>query len=108
MVNVTCWMISNLCKGSPGLPLSLIQPLITPLNTLLLHVNDSNAIVDILLMFFYVTEKAEGAKALFKLINVHSIAFLATTDNLSIKLSLIHICRCRRYAVCRSRWSPYH
>eukprot|EP00826_Nyctotherus_ovalis_P013866 TRINITY_DN13809_c0_g1_i6.p1 TRINITY_DN13809_c0_g1~~TRINITY_DN13809_c0_g1_i6.p1 ORF type:complete len:180 (-),score=22.94 TRINITY_DN13809_c0_g1_i6:15-554(-) len=26
----------------------------------------------------------------------------------SIYLSLIHICRCRRYAVCRSRWSPYH
>eukprot|EP00826_Nyctotherus_ovalis_P030337 TRINITY_DN2420_c0_g1_i14.p2 TRINITY_DN2420_c0_g1~~TRINITY_DN2420_c0_g1_i14.p2 ORF type:complete len:137 (-),score=6.14 TRINITY_DN2420_c0_g1_i14:22-432(-) len=25
-----------------------------------------------------------------------------------ISLSLIHICRCRRYAVCRSRWSPYH
>eukprot|EP00826_Nyctotherus_ovalis_P051859 TRINITY_DN6507_c0_g1_i2.p2 TRINITY_DN6507_c0_g1~~TRINITY_DN6507_c0_g1_i2.p2 ORF type:complete len:155 (-),score=45.40 TRINITY_DN6507_c0_g1_i2:12-476(-) len=24
------------------------------------------------------------------------------------RLSLIHICRCRRYAVCRSRWSPYH
>eukprot|EP00826_Nyctotherus_ovalis_P029541 TRINITY_DN23363_c0_g1_i2.p1 TRINITY_DN23363_c0_g1~~TRINITY_DN23363_c0_g1_i2.p1 ORF type:complete len:183 (-),score=20.61 TRINITY_DN23363_c0_g1_i2:24-572(-) len=23
-------------------------------------------------------------------------------------LSLIHICRCRRYSVCRSRWSPYH
>eukprot|EP00826_Nyctotherus_ovalis_P055801 TRINITY_DN7450_c0_g1_i1.p2 TRINITY_DN7450_c0_g1~~TRINITY_DN7450_c0_g1_i1.p2 ORF type:complete len:107 (+),score=9.19 TRINITY_DN7450_c0_g1_i1:306-626(+) len=31
-------------------------------------------------------------------------------DNLLIvkDLSLIHICRCRRYAVCRSRWSPYH
>eukprot|EP00826_Nyctotherus_ovalis_P000976 TRINITY_DN10097_c0_g1_i8.p2 TRINITY_DN10097_c0_g1~~TRINITY_DN10097_c0_g1_i8.p2 ORF type:complete len:120 (-),score=27.50 TRINITY_DN10097_c0_g1_i8:13-372(-) len=26
----------------------------------------------------------------------------------SLCLSLIHICRCRRYAVCRSRWSPYH
>eukprot|EP00826_Nyctotherus_ovalis_P032947 TRINITY_DN2655_c0_g2_i6.p1 TRINITY_DN2655_c0_g2~~TRINITY_DN2655_c0_g2_i6.p1 ORF type:complete len:188 (-),score=20.48 TRINITY_DN2655_c0_g2_i6:19-582(-) len=26
----------------------------------------------------------------------------------SFNLSLIHICRCRRYAVCRSRWSPYH
>eukprot|EP00826_Nyctotherus_ovalis_P022213 TRINITY_DN17287_c0_g2_i2.p1 TRINITY_DN17287_c0_g2~~TRINITY_DN17287_c0_g2_i2.p1 ORF type:complete len:342 (-),score=52.68 TRINITY_DN17287_c0_g2_i2:22-1047(-) len=26
----------------------------------------------------------------------------------SVSLSLIHICRCRRYAVCRSRWSPYH
>eukprot|EP00826_Nyctotherus_ovalis_P016116 TRINITY_DN14643_c0_g1_i3.p1 TRINITY_DN14643_c0_g1~~TRINITY_DN14643_c0_g1_i3.p1 ORF type:complete len:139 (+),score=11.44 TRINITY_DN14643_c0_g1_i3:58-474(+) len=25
-----------------------------------------------------------------------------------VGLSLIHICRCRRYAVCRSRWSPYH
>eukprot|EP00826_Nyctotherus_ovalis_P006417 TRINITY_DN11514_c0_g1_i4.p1 TRINITY_DN11514_c0_g1~~TRINITY_DN11514_c0_g1_i4.p1 ORF type:complete len:602 (+),score=107.32 TRINITY_DN11514_c0_g1_i4:136-1941(+) len=25
-----------------------------------------------------------------------------------LELSLIHICRCRRYAVCRSRWSPYH
>ena len=25
-----------------------------------------------------------------------------------IILSLIHIWRCRRYAVCRSRWSPYH
>eukprot|EP00826_Nyctotherus_ovalis_P029372 TRINITY_DN23199_c0_g1_i1.p1 TRINITY_DN23199_c0_g1~~TRINITY_DN23199_c0_g1_i1.p1 ORF type:complete len:144 (-),score=37.43 TRINITY_DN23199_c0_g1_i1:9-440(-) len=25
-----------------------------------------------------------------------------------LALSLIHICRCRRYAVCRSRWSPYH
>jgi len=24
------------------------------------------------------------------------------------KLSLIHICSCRRYAVCRSLWSPYH
>ena len=27
---------------------------------------------------------------------------------LLVKLSLIHIWRCRRYAVCRSRWSPYH
>eukprot|EP00826_Nyctotherus_ovalis_P019336 TRINITY_DN15947_c0_g1_i1.p1 TRINITY_DN15947_c0_g1~~TRINITY_DN15947_c0_g1_i1.p1 ORF type:complete len:165 (+),score=30.53 TRINITY_DN15947_c0_g1_i1:100-594(+) len=28
--------------------------------------------------------------------------------DVSKDLSLIHICRCRRYAVCRSRWSPYH
>eukprot|EP00826_Nyctotherus_ovalis_P061968 TRINITY_DN8885_c0_g1_i1.p2 TRINITY_DN8885_c0_g1~~TRINITY_DN8885_c0_g1_i1.p2 ORF type:complete len:179 (-),score=35.03 TRINITY_DN8885_c0_g1_i1:8-544(-) len=27
---------------------------------------------------------------------------------MTTELSLIHICRCRRYAVCRSRWSPYH
>ena len=25
-----------------------------------------------------------------------------------VDLSLIHICRCRRYSLCRSRWSPYH
>eukprot|EP00826_Nyctotherus_ovalis_P013274 TRINITY_DN1355_c0_g1_i4.p1 TRINITY_DN1355_c0_g1~~TRINITY_DN1355_c0_g1_i4.p1 ORF type:complete len:237 (+),score=68.20 TRINITY_DN1355_c0_g1_i4:170-880(+) len=36
-------------------------------------------------------------------------------DNLSVEeirkvvnLSLIHICRCRRSTLCRSRWSPYH
>eukprot|EP00826_Nyctotherus_ovalis_P027790 TRINITY_DN21751_c0_g1_i4.p1 TRINITY_DN21751_c0_g1~~TRINITY_DN21751_c0_g1_i4.p1 ORF type:complete len:103 (+),score=29.15 TRINITY_DN21751_c0_g1_i4:84-392(+) len=29
-----------------------------------------------------------------------------TLSNNSVRLSLIHICRCRRYAVCRSRWSP--
>eukprot|EP00826_Nyctotherus_ovalis_P017909 TRINITY_DN15300_c0_g1_i1.p2 TRINITY_DN15300_c0_g1~~TRINITY_DN15300_c0_g1_i1.p2 ORF type:complete len:100 (-),score=2.79 TRINITY_DN15300_c0_g1_i1:17-316(-) len=27
---------------------------------------------------------------------------------LEILLSLIHICRCRRSTLCRSRWSPYH
>eukprot|EP00826_Nyctotherus_ovalis_P025188 TRINITY_DN19497_c0_g1_i2.p1 TRINITY_DN19497_c0_g1~~TRINITY_DN19497_c0_g1_i2.p1 ORF type:complete len:273 (-),score=52.47 TRINITY_DN19497_c0_g1_i2:9-782(-) len=30
------------------------------------------------------------------------------TGDITMRLSLIHICRCRRYAVCRSRWSPYH
>eukprot|EP00826_Nyctotherus_ovalis_P046900 TRINITY_DN5339_c0_g3_i1.p1 TRINITY_DN5339_c0_g3~~TRINITY_DN5339_c0_g3_i1.p1 ORF type:complete len:429 (-),score=120.77 TRINITY_DN5339_c0_g3_i1:15-1301(-) len=36
----------------------------------------------------------------------HYNSFDVTPDILN--LSLIHICRCRRYAVCRSRWSPYH
>ena len=27
---------------------------------------------------------------------------------ITIGLSLIHICRCRRSTLCRSRWSPYH
>ena len=27
---------------------------------------------------------------------------------IELKLSLIHICRCRRRRECRSRWSPYH
>ena len=27
---------------------------------------------------------------------------------ITIKLSLIHIWRCRRSTLCRSRWSPYH
>ena len=28
--------------------------------------------------------------------------------NCTLYLSLIHIWRCRRYSLCRSRWSPYH
>ena len=32
----------------------------------------------------------------------------AALDQYLLQLSLIHIWRCRRYAVCRSRWSPYH
>ena len=52
--------------------------------------------------------------------NVEILA-LYDTDSLSAKnlskqltsaphlyLSLIHICRCRRSTLCRSRWSPYH
>ena len=33
---------------------------------------------------------------------------LATRNAQAAALSLIHICRCRRYSLCRSRWSPYH
>eukprot|EP00826_Nyctotherus_ovalis_P044049 TRINITY_DN4718_c0_g1_i11.p1 TRINITY_DN4718_c0_g1~~TRINITY_DN4718_c0_g1_i11.p1 ORF type:complete len:233 (+),score=52.19 TRINITY_DN4718_c0_g1_i11:678-1376(+) len=44
---------------------------------------------------------------------IHALAFFYAKLAQSIQfrgfgLSLIHICRCRRYAVCRSRWSPYH
>ena len=37
-----------------------------------------------------------------------SIENKSTFFSTVITLSLIHIWRCRRYAVCRSRWSPYH
>ena len=30
------------------------------------------------------------------------------TEEKKHRLSLIHIWRCRRYSLCRSRWSPYH
>ena len=30
------------------------------------------------------------------------------TSLVVLELSLIHIWRCRRYSLCRSRWSPYH
>eukprot|EP00826_Nyctotherus_ovalis_P029127 TRINITY_DN22973_c0_g1_i2.p1 TRINITY_DN22973_c0_g1~~TRINITY_DN22973_c0_g1_i2.p1 ORF type:complete len:211 (-),score=59.17 TRINITY_DN22973_c0_g1_i2:10-642(-) len=39
---------------------------------------------------------------------IESIKEHETKLNAVLILSLIHICRCRRYAVCRSRWSPYH
>eukprot|EP00826_Nyctotherus_ovalis_P028583 TRINITY_DN22568_c0_g1_i2.p1 TRINITY_DN22568_c0_g1~~TRINITY_DN22568_c0_g1_i2.p1 ORF type:complete len:235 (+),score=34.30 TRINITY_DN22568_c0_g1_i2:173-877(+) len=37
---------------------------------------------------------------------LESRADIRRNIHLASKLSLIHICRCRRYAVCRSRWSP--
>eukprot|EP00826_Nyctotherus_ovalis_P058538 TRINITY_DN8052_c0_g1_i1.p2 TRINITY_DN8052_c0_g1~~TRINITY_DN8052_c0_g1_i1.p2 ORF type:complete len:125 (-),score=14.50 TRINITY_DN8052_c0_g1_i1:9-383(-) len=42
--------------------------------------------------------------------NTQAIGIILDSNLPSIgpDLSLIHICRCRRYAVCRSRWSPYH
>ena len=33
---------------------------------------------------------------------------LIGSDDALEDLSLIHICRCRRSTLCRSRWSPYH
>eukprot|EP00826_Nyctotherus_ovalis_P012293 TRINITY_DN13232_c0_g1_i2.p1 TRINITY_DN13232_c0_g1~~TRINITY_DN13232_c0_g1_i2.p1 ORF type:complete len:176 (+),score=44.19 TRINITY_DN13232_c0_g1_i2:154-681(+) len=39
---------------------------------------------------------------------VEAIKDIIETAGKCLDLSLIHICRCRRYAVCRSRWSPYH
>eukprot|EP00826_Nyctotherus_ovalis_P037469 TRINITY_DN3415_c0_g2_i4.p1 TRINITY_DN3415_c0_g2~~TRINITY_DN3415_c0_g2_i4.p1 ORF type:complete len:352 (-),score=49.97 TRINITY_DN3415_c0_g2_i4:22-1077(-) len=47
---------------------------------------------------------------LIKDISEHVRIALATAIPMysALILSLIHICRCRRYAVCRSRWSPYH
>eukprot|EP00826_Nyctotherus_ovalis_P037851 TRINITY_DN3491_c0_g1_i2.p1 TRINITY_DN3491_c0_g1~~TRINITY_DN3491_c0_g1_i2.p1 ORF type:complete len:311 (+),score=72.76 TRINITY_DN3491_c0_g1_i2:136-1068(+) len=37
-----------------------------------------------------------------------SVKLKEKVQKAQLELSLIHICRCRRYAVCRSRWSPYH
>eukprot|EP00826_Nyctotherus_ovalis_P003334 TRINITY_DN10678_c0_g1_i10.p4 TRINITY_DN10678_c0_g1~~TRINITY_DN10678_c0_g1_i10.p4 ORF type:complete len:177 (-),score=63.25 TRINITY_DN10678_c0_g1_i10:39-569(-) len=43
-------------------------------------------------------------KPVYKLLATHDNGYARDL----FELSLIHICRCRRYAVCRSRWSPYH
>eukprot|EP00826_Nyctotherus_ovalis_P046272 TRINITY_DN5207_c0_g2_i1.p1 TRINITY_DN5207_c0_g2~~TRINITY_DN5207_c0_g2_i1.p1 ORF type:complete len:157 (+),score=52.94 TRINITY_DN5207_c0_g2_i1:67-537(+) len=45
----------------------------------------------------------EGEQYEKKVVQMEAQVFKAVQNN----LSLIHICRCRRYAVCRSRWSPY-
>ena len=56
--------------------------------------------------------KMEMQAALGKLLN--TLAKLQEKDTGHVKipeiqhLSLIHIRRCRRYSLCRSRWSPYH
>ena len=38
----------------------------------------------------------------------YSTAAVPACDHRLIDLSLIHIWRCRRSTLCRSRWSPYH
>ena len=56
--------------------------------------------------------KACGPIAALKLLS--SVSTLVTQGgkrdgaNMAVMLSLIHICRCRRSTLCRSRWSPYH
>eukprot|EP00826_Nyctotherus_ovalis_P041340 TRINITY_DN4145_c0_g1_i3.p3 TRINITY_DN4145_c0_g1~~TRINITY_DN4145_c0_g1_i3.p3 ORF type:complete len:135 (+),score=50.33 TRINITY_DN4145_c0_g1_i3:607-1011(+) len=48
-------------------------------------------------------KRVEGSKKVAEILSeANNRAFI------DVDLSLIHICRCRRYAVCRSRWSPYH
>eukprot|EP00826_Nyctotherus_ovalis_P036269 TRINITY_DN3201_c0_g1_i25.p2 TRINITY_DN3201_c0_g1~~TRINITY_DN3201_c0_g1_i25.p2 ORF type:complete len:203 (+),score=62.46 TRINITY_DN3201_c0_g1_i25:350-958(+) len=37
-------------------------------------------------------------------VDMIAASFIRTGED----LSLIHICRCRRSTLCRSRWSPYH
>eukprot|EP00826_Nyctotherus_ovalis_P050650 TRINITY_DN6239_c0_g1_i1.p1 TRINITY_DN6239_c0_g1~~TRINITY_DN6239_c0_g1_i1.p1 ORF type:complete len:123 (-),score=46.03 TRINITY_DN6239_c0_g1_i1:7-375(-) len=50
-------------------------------------------------IFKFVAEKCSEYK---------DVPFIAQELAANPNLSLIHICRCRRYAVCRSRWSPNH
>ena len=60
-----------------------------------------------------------GVEAAFEPVSIYSVRWIKSEDkklladfkkhnSLHLSLSLIHIWRCRRYAVCRSRWSPYH
>eukprot|EP00826_Nyctotherus_ovalis_P021904 TRINITY_DN17151_c0_g2_i1.p1 TRINITY_DN17151_c0_g2~~TRINITY_DN17151_c0_g2_i1.p1 ORF type:complete len:409 (-),score=83.45 TRINITY_DN17151_c0_g2_i1:12-1238(-) len=54
-----------------------------------------------------IQENLELAAQIFLLV-FNEKEFITETLRKDFHLSLIHICRCRRYAVCRSRWSPYH
>eukprot|EP00826_Nyctotherus_ovalis_P034458 TRINITY_DN2877_c0_g2_i7.p2 TRINITY_DN2877_c0_g2~~TRINITY_DN2877_c0_g2_i7.p2 ORF type:complete len:191 (-),score=47.11 TRINITY_DN2877_c0_g2_i7:18-590(-) len=47
-------------------------------------------------------------KVMMKYLPADAYAMICILFDDIYNLSLIHICRCRRYAVCRSRWSPYH
>eukprot|EP00826_Nyctotherus_ovalis_P053268 TRINITY_DN6896_c0_g1_i26.p1 TRINITY_DN6896_c0_g1~~TRINITY_DN6896_c0_g1_i26.p1 ORF type:complete len:746 (-),score=105.30 TRINITY_DN6896_c0_g1_i26:17-2254(-) len=49
-----------------------------------------------------------GSDVLNKFLEKNELEMIIRSREIAPDLSLIHICRCRRYAVCRSRWSPYH
>eukprot|EP00826_Nyctotherus_ovalis_P029210 TRINITY_DN23048_c0_g1_i1.p1 TRINITY_DN23048_c0_g1~~TRINITY_DN23048_c0_g1_i1.p1 ORF type:complete len:118 (+),score=28.87 TRINITY_DN23048_c0_g1_i1:402-755(+) len=50
----------------------------------------------------------KGLSQYFPEVKSRNKSTIGVEDRKEEHLSLIHICRCRRYAVCRSRWSPYH
>ena len=74
------------------------------------------------LYFFLLSETERDAGNYFLVILVWKIHYVLFIIGLLISclekstkllisvlwLSLIHIWRCRRYSLCRSRWSPYH
>ena len=47
-----------------------------------------------------------GMDAIIPLFQQHAIDHFIADK--TMQLSLFPICRCRRYAVCRGRWSPLH
>eukprot|EP00826_Nyctotherus_ovalis_P005400 TRINITY_DN11216_c0_g2_i1.p1 TRINITY_DN11216_c0_g2~~TRINITY_DN11216_c0_g2_i1.p1 ORF type:complete len:272 (-),score=88.45 TRINITY_DN11216_c0_g2_i1:22-837(-) len=68
---------------------------------LLLAFYDSKHLKEIIEL---INQEAAGKCRKARVITLSKESFLCEL----YELSLIHICRCRRYAVCRSRWSPYH
>eukprot|EP00826_Nyctotherus_ovalis_P020927 TRINITY_DN16658_c0_g2_i1.p2 TRINITY_DN16658_c0_g2~~TRINITY_DN16658_c0_g2_i1.p2 ORF type:complete len:112 (+),score=15.93 TRINITY_DN16658_c0_g2_i1:219-554(+) len=60
--------------------------------------------ITMIIMFIRIMVELSGKVSFFELL----FAAITRARLELFNLSLIHICRCRRYAVCRSRWSPYH
>eukprot|EP00826_Nyctotherus_ovalis_P054775 TRINITY_DN7201_c0_g1_i15.p1 TRINITY_DN7201_c0_g1~~TRINITY_DN7201_c0_g1_i15.p1 ORF type:complete len:407 (-),score=89.65 TRINITY_DN7201_c0_g1_i15:22-1242(-) len=56
----------------------------------------------------FLMETNKKGDSMYRYFNIEGINHAKIYNRNSESLSLIHICRCRRYAVCRSRWSPYH
>ena len=50
----------------------------------------------------------EGNTCNMHLLELAEAVKAGVSGNELVGLSLIHICRCRRSTLCRSRWSPYH
>ena len=49
-----------------------------------------------------------GDIAIFQIVKFSTFYWLSVSGGAICILSLIHIWRCRRSTLCRSRWSPYH
>eukprot|EP00826_Nyctotherus_ovalis_P026637 TRINITY_DN2079_c0_g2_i1.p1 TRINITY_DN2079_c0_g2~~TRINITY_DN2079_c0_g2_i1.p1 ORF type:complete len:281 (+),score=48.40 TRINITY_DN2079_c0_g2_i1:156-998(+) len=74
---------------------------------MVLKVNDKKALRDILLWWLFTIPACTLAPYIFSMIFNTVYEAAPNCCHADLVLSLIHICRCRRYAVCRSRWSPY-
>ena len=117
LVDDPYWFSGHMFKGQGQT--TLLSPVCCPLNIFwLLHLVSTKFGAGVALnecmipIDFQVTCSKVKVKPLF---SAHCVVrsilfgpFSWSIPNLVQGLSLIHIWRCRRYAVCRSRWSPYH
>ena len=90
ILNVSCWIISNLCKGKPSPPLERLQPFVKYLNPLLYN-KDEGVVSDVLWSLLYITDRERTAvKLVINCIDIAQVAsFISSTNHLIKKAALI-------------------